>query len=272
MIGAIIGDVIGSVFEWHNVKTTEFELFSRESKFTDDTVMTIALADALLSKQTFRNPIKDEFESRTTYTAKLKQYGHRYPDAGYGNMFNEWIKAGNPKPYKSYGNGSAMRVSPIGFAANTLQEVLKESKRSARVTHNHHEGIKGAQAVASAVFLANNGESKENIKLFIERKFKYNLNRKLDDIRPTYKFDSSCQGSVPEAIVSFLESVNFEDAIRKAISLGGDSDTIACITGGLAQAYYKKIPAEILNETLFRLDNGMKMIIKEFNKKYKIQY
>lgn len=187
MLGAIIGDVIGSVFEWHNIKTTEFELFSRESKFTDDTVMTMAIADALLNKQTFKNPIKDVHESKTTYTAKLKQYGHRYPNAGYGNMFNKWLRADDQKPYNSYGNGSAMRVSPIGFAANSLQEVLKESKRSAQVTHNHREGIRGAQAVASAVFLADKGECKESIKNFIEEKFKYNLKRTLADIRPTIK-------------------------------------------------------------------------------------
>ena len=272
MIGAIIGDVVGSVFEWHNVKTIDFDLFSRESRFTDDTVMTIAVADALLSKQVFSNPIKDGLESRTTYAAKFKQYGHRYPNAGYGNMFNDWLKARNQKPYKSYGNGAAMRVSPIGFAASTFEEAMKEAKRSAGVTHNHREGIKGAQAVAVAVFLANNGESKENIKRTIEVKFNYDLSRRLDDIRPAYKFDSSCQGSVPEAIIAFLESDDFEDAIRKAISLGGDSDTIACITGGIAQAYYKKIPIEIINDTLFRLDSGMKIIVREFNEKFKIQY
>jgi ADP-ribosylglycohydrolase len=272
MIGAIIGDVIGSVFEWHNVKTTEFQLFSRESRFTDDTVMTVAVADALLSKQTLRNQIKDEIESRNTYRAKLKQYGHRYPDVGYGNMFKDWLKASNQRPYRSYGNGSAMRVSPIGFAANSLEEVLKESKRSTIVTHNHREGVREAQAVATAVFLAKNEESKSKIKLSIEKVFKYNLNRRLDEIRPTYKFDSSCQGSVPEAIIAFLESDNFEDAIRKAISLGGDSDTIACITGGIAQAYYKKIPNEIVNDTLFKLDIGIKTVIREFNEKYSIQY
>jgi ADP-ribosylglycohydrolase len=272
MIGAIIGDVIGSVFEWHNVKTTEFKLFSRESKFTDDTVMTIAVADALLSKQTFKNPIKDALESRTTYIAKLKQYGHRYPNVGYGNMFNDWLKESSPKPYKSYGNGSAMRVSSIGFAFDTLEEVLKESKRSAKITHNHRDGIKGAQAVATAVFFAKNGESKDSIKHRLENMFKYNLSRKLDEIRPKYMFDSSCQGSVPEAIIAFLESEHFEDAIRKAISLGGDSDTIACITGAVAQAYYNKIPTEIIDDTFFRLDIGMKTIIRQFNEKYKVQY
>lgn len=272
MIGAIIGDVIGSVFEWHNTKTTDFELFSKESRFTDDTVMTVAIADALLDKQNYRNPIKDEIESRKIYTGKLRQYGHRYPDVGYGSMFNNWLTDNSQKPYNSYGNGSAMRVSSIGFAANSIEEALKESKRSARVTHNHREGIKGAQAVAVAIFLAKSGENKENIKRSIERMFKYNLNRKLDDIRNIYKFDSSCQGSVPEAIIAFLESEDFEDAVRKAISIGGDSDTIACITGGIAQAFYNKIPVEIINDTMFRLDIGLKTVIKEFNQKYKVKY
>jgi len=272
MIGAIIGDVIGSVFEWHNIKTTEFKLFSRETRFTDDTVMTIAVADALLSKVNFKNGIEYESESNIIYASKFKQYGHRYPNAGYGNMFNKWLYSEDAKPYNSYGNGSAMRVSPIGFAANTLEEAFKESKISAQITHNHKEGIKGAQAVASAIFLANKGESKDTIKKFIEEKFNYNLSRKLDDIRPTYSFDPSCQGSVPEAIIAFLESDDFEDAIRKAISLGGDSDTIACISGGIAQAYYKKIPSEILREALCKLDDEMKMIIDKFNKRYNVQY
>lgn len=272
MLGAIIGDVIGSVFEWHNVKTTEFQLFSKESKFTDDTVMTIAVADALLSMHTFKNPINDALQSRTTYIAKLRQYGHRYPDMGYGSMFNDWLRASIPKPYRSYGNGSAMRVCPIGFAFDALDDVLKESKRSAKVTHNHRDGIKGAQAVATAVFLARNEESKDNIKRKLEGMFRYNLRRRLDEIRPKYMFDSSCQGSVPEAIIAFLESEHFEDAIRKAISLGGDSDTIACITGAIAQAYYKRIPTEMIDNTLFRLDAGMKTIIRQFNDKYKVQY
>ncbi len=270
MIGAIIGDVIGSIYEWHNVKTTEFQLFSGGSAFTDDTVMTVAVADALLNKHTYKNPIKDALESRIAYIAKLKQYGHRYPDVGYGSMFHEWLKAENPKPYNSYGNGSAMRVSPIGYAFDTLEAVLKESRRSAKVTHNHRDGIRGAQAVAAAVFLANQNESKDSIKRRLEAMFGYNLSRRLDEIRPKYEFDSSCQGSVPEAFIAFLESEHFEDAIRKAVSLGGDSDTIACITGAIAQAYYKRIPAEMMDGTLFRLDAGMKTIIRQFNEKYKV--
>ena len=272
MIGAIIGDVIGSVYKWHNVKTTEFQLFSGGSAFTDDTVMTVAVADALLNKHTYKNPIKNALESRIAYIAKLKQYGHRYPDVGYGSMFHDWLKADNPKPYNSYGNGSAMRVSPVGYAFDTLEAVLKEARRSAKVTHNHRDGIRGAQAVAAAVFLANQNESKDSIKRRLEAMFGYNLSRRLDEIRPKYEFDSSCQGSVPEAIIAFLESEHFEDAIRKAVSLGGDSDTIACITGAIAQAYYKRIPAEMMDGTLFRLDAGMKTIIRQFNEKYKVPY
>lgn len=243
MFGAIAGDIIGSIFEWHNVKTTNFELFNRQSRFTDDTVMTVAIADAILNREVYGNFIIDTIEAKKAYKYKLREYGKKYPDAGYGQMFNDWLTSKELRPYKSYGNGSAMRVSPVGFAFNSLKEVLKEAKRSAVVTHNHREGVKGAQAVASAVFLARTGRSKKEIKEYIEKKFKYNLNRRLDDIRPGYKFDSSCQGSIPEAIISFLEADSYEDAVRKAVSIGGDSDTIACIAGGIAQAYYKEIPS-----------------------------
>lgn len=219
MFGAIAGDIIGSVFEWHNVKNTNFELFSRQSRFTDDTVMTVAIADAILKREVYGNFIIDKIEANKGYKYKLREYGKKYPDAGYGQMFNKWLSSKELRPYKSYGNGSAMRVSPIGFAFNSLEEVLKEAKRSAVVTHNHREGIKGAQAVASAVFLARTGSSKKEVKEFIEKKFRYNLNRRLDDIRPSYNFDSSCQGSVPQAIIAFLEADSYEDAIRKAISM-----------------------------------------------------
>lgn len=187
-------------------------------------------------------------------------------------MFNEWLSNREQKPYRSYGNGSAMRVSPIGFAFNSIDEVLREAKRSAVVTHNHREGIKGAQAVASAVFLARTGCSKKDIRQYIEKKFHYNLNQRLEDIRPYYKFDSSCQGSVPQAIIAFLESENFEDAIRNAISIGGDSDTIACITGGIAQAFYKEIPVYIVDKVRFILDSGLKRVLDSFNDRYRIMY
>jgi ADP-ribosylglycohydrolase len=270
MLGAIIGDVIGSTYEWRNVKTTEFELFSSNSSFTDDTVLTIAVADAILNKQSYKNPITDEIQSQKTYAYKLREYGKKYPDAGYGQMFIEWLSDPELKPYHSYGNGSAMRVSPIGFAFNSLDEVLKEAKRSAMVTHNHRDGIKGAEAVASAIFLARTGSTKDEIKDYIIRHFRYNLNQKLGDIRPGYKFDASCQGSVPQAIIAFLESDSFEDAIRKAISIGGDSDTIACIAGGIAQAYYKEIPACIVDRVRLILDSGLKRVINQFCERYRL--
>ncbi|KNY25881.1 ADP-ribosylation/Crystallin J1 [Pseudobacteroides cellulosolvens ATCC 35603 = DSM 2933] len=182
MLGAIISDVIGSTFEWHNVKSVDFQLFSNQSRFTDDTVMTIAIADAILNKERHKNFIIDSIESKKTYAYKLREYGKKYPDAGYGQMFNEWLSSQELTPYKSFGNGSAMRVSPIGFAFDSLEDVLKEAKRSAVVTHNHREGIKGAEAVASAVFLARTGSNKKQIKDFIEKKFRYNLSQRLDDM------------------------------------------------------------------------------------------
>jgi len=272
MLGAIIGDVIGSVYEWHNNKSTEFELFSRFTRFTDDTVLTVAIADAILNK--IRHPWKlvDHFQSKKLYAQSLMQYARWHPNAGYGEKFEDWIKSGRFKPYRSYGNGSAMRVSPIGFAFSTLEEVLTESKRSAIVTHNHRHGIIGAQAVASAVFLARTNKSKQEIKQYIESRFKYDLSQKLDHIRPTYTFDTSCKGSVPQAIIAFLESDHFEDAIRKAISIGGDSDTIACITGGIAQAYYKKLPESIVSGVMLKLDIRFKQVLKLFNERFGIEY
>ncbi|GMK39581.1 hypothetical protein PCCS19_26350 [Paenibacillus sp. CCS19] len=246
MLGAIIGDVIGSVYEWHNTKSTEFSLYNRFTRFTDDTVLTIAIADAVLCRQKHKNKITDYFASKKLYANRLRHYYYQFPDAGYGQKFEEWARQRDAKPYKSYGNGSAMRVSPIGFASQSLEEALLESKRSALVTHNHREGIRGAQAIAAAVFLARTGSPKTDIKKFIQKRFNYNLEQKLDQIRPNYTFDPSCQGSVPQAIIAFMESENFEDAIRKAISLGGDSDTIACMTGGIAQAFYKEMPKEMV--------------------------
>jgi len=250
MIGAIAGDVIGSVYEFFNVKTTDFPLFQNESSFTDDTVMTIAVADHILNGK--------------GYVYVFKHWGNKYPEAGYGGNFARWLFSEDTRPYNSWGNGSAMRVSPVGFAYKSMETVLEEAKRSAEVTHNHPEGIKGAQATASAIFLARQANSKEDIKKYIEDKFGYNLNRSLDKIRPTYNFDVSCQGSVPEAIIAFLESDSFEDAIRKAISIGGDSDTIACITGGIAQAYYKEIPSHILDDVKKRLTPELLLIVEEF--------
>ena len=254
MLGAIAGDIIGSVYEFHSVKSTDFPLFTRGSTFTDDTVLTLAVADCILHD-------KD-------YTETLKEYGRRYPNAGYGVMFYHWLHSPESVPYNSFGNGSAMRVSPVGFAFPSLGEVLYQAERSAAVTHNHPEGIKGAQAIASAIFLARTGYDKSAIRDHVEENFKYDLRRTLDEIRPDYSFDVTCQGSVPESIIAFLESSDYEDAVRKAVSLGGDSDTLACMAGGIAQAYYKKISGYIVTKVTQILDEDLLAIVGEFNKHY----
>lgn len=254
MIGAIAGDIIGSAFEFCNTKRTDFELFSQRSKFTDDTILTVAIADAILFGR--------------DYAEAMREYGKRYPLAGYGDMFNKWLYSDNPKPYNSFGNGSAMRVSPVGFAFDTVSEVLEEAKKSAEVTHNHPEGVNGAQAAAMAVFLSRSGKEKSYIKDSIEDSFSYNISHTLEDIRPSYNFDETCKGTVPPAIIAFLESKDYEDAIRKAVSIGGDSDTIACITGGITQAYYKKIPDYIIAESRKRLTPELLKIVDLFNAKY----
>ncbi len=254
MLGAIAGDVIGSVFEHQRIKSKEFQLFSYVSTFSDDTVLTIAVAHAILSG--------------LDYATALKSFGRRYPNAGYGISFLEWLYSPESQPYNSWGNGAAMRVSPVGFAFESVDDVLREAGRSAEVTHNHPEGIKGAQATALAVFLARNEKSKEEIRGEISRRFHYKLEQTLEGIRPIYRFDVSCQGSVPQSIIAFLESKSFEDAIRNAISLGGDSDTMACIAGGIAEAHYGEVPAEIAEEVRVRLPEEFLHVIDQFNRKY----
>ena len=254
MIGAIAGDIIGSAYEWHNIKSKEFELFSPRSKFTDDTVLTIAVADCLLNGR--------------DYAQTFKEYGRRYPHAGYGGNFNTWLHSDDLGPYNSFGNGSAMRVSPVGFAFDTMDRVLSEAKRSAVVTHDHPEGIKGAQATAAAIFLARTRKDKKEIKAYIQSTFKYDLSPTLAEIRPGYSFDVTCQGSVPQAIIALLESANYEDAIRNAISIGGDSDTIACITGGIAQAYYKTISDDIIKTVRSSLDMRLLNILDAFTERF----
>ncbi len=254
MIGAVAGDIIGSVFEFNPIKSTDFPLFSAHSNFTDDTVLTIAIADCILNGK--------------EYGPTIKEYGQAFPHAGYGGMFREWLSSDNYEPYNSFGNGSAMRVSPVGFAYNTLTEVLDQAEKSADVTHNHPEGIKGAQAVASAIWLARNGKKKSEIKNYIEETFGYNLQQTIDEIRPNYRFDETCQETVPQSIIAFLESSDFEDAIRISISLGGDSDTMACITGGLAQAYYKVIPEYIIKRMRDIIPAELLGIIDLFNEKF----
>ena len=251
MFGAIAGDIIGSVYERQNIKSTEFPLFGEDSRFTDDSVLTIAVAHAILDK--------------LDYADTLKLYGRKYPNAGYGGSFRNWIFSSNNNPYNSWGNGSAMRVSPVGWAFNTAEEVLREAEKSAAVTHNHPEGIKGAQSVALAILMARKGEGKESIKQEIESRFGYNLSRRLSEIRPNYQFDVSCQGSVPESIIAFLESESFEDAVRLGVSIGGDSDTIACIAGSIAEAFYKEIPQHVIAEVKQRLPSDLWEIVGRFD-------
>jgi ADP-ribosylglycohydrolase len=231
MIGAIAGDIIGSVYEHEPIKTKDFPLFDRRCRFTDDTVLTVAIADAILSGR--------------PYLESVREIGRRHPHAGYGGTFIRWLLADDPRPYGSWGNGSAMRVSPVGFAFGSDDEVLRQAAASAAITHDHPEGIKGAQATALAIFKARTGSGKESIRREIAQRFGYDLDQSSDDIRPAYSFDVSCQGTVPQAIVAFLDSASWEDAVRNAVSLGGDSDTLACITGGIAEAFYGGVPPEI---------------------------
>ncbi|MGM0496855.1 MAG: ADP-ribosylglycohydrolase family protein [Bacteroidota bacterium] len=254
MVGAIAGDIIGSRFEVIPTKSYEFELFSTLNTYTDDTVLTVAIADAILTGD--------------SYTNKLREYGLNYPDAGYGGTFIQWIMGEIQGSYNSFGNGSAMRVSPIGFAYNNKEQVLEEAKKSAEISHSHPEGIKGAQAAALAVFLACQQIDKKTIRQEITETFEYDLDRTLDEIRPDYHFEISCQKSVPESIIAFLESTDYEDAIRKSISLGGDSDTMACITGAIAQAYYKTIPENIVKKVYSMIPESFKKIIILFEEKY----
>lgn len=253
IIGAIAGDVIGSIYEWNNVKSIEIPLFNDKCVFTDDTVLTLAVADSILNKKDFEESILD--------------YARRFPGRGYGGRFLDWVNSESPKPYYSCGNGSAMRVSAVGFTFDNLKQVLEVAKQTAEVTHNHPEGIKGAQAVAATIFLARKGESKEYIKNYISETFEYNLDRTITDIRPNYQFDATCQGSVPHAIIAFLESTDFENALRLAISLGGDSDTIASITGGIAAAFYKDIPQDIIDFVTNKLPKEFVELISDFDRK-----
>lgn len=233
MLGAICGDVIGSIYERINCKHTQFPLFREGCRYTDDTTLTIAVADAIMNN-------KD-------YAQTIREYAQEHPLAGYGSSFIAWADNPEAGPYNSWGNGSAMRVSPVGWLFNTLEEVEVEAEKSASVTHNHPEGIKGAKVIAVSIFMARTGFTKEQIKEQIQIQYGYDLDRTLDDIRPIYEFDVSCQGSVPEAIIAFLESVDYESCIRGAISIGGDSDTIAAMAGSIAEAYYGDISQEILD-------------------------
>lgn len=258
MLGAIAGDIIGSPYEGFPAAVIPLgdpavPLFGPDSEFTDDSVLTVATADALLNNR--------------PYVEAYHEYFHLYPDAGYGVHFIAWAYRRETEAYNSWGNGSAMRVSPVGFAATSLEEALAEAKRSAEVTHNHPEGVKGAQAVASAIYLARTGSSQAEIRDYLRREIGYALDFKLDDLRPTYRFDVSCQGSVPIALTAFLESGNWEDAVRRAAAMGGDTDTITCITGGVAQARYG-LPESVVEQVFRRLPEALASVAVEFNEAY----
>ena len=258
MLGAIAGDVIGSVHEFNETKTTDFELFHPRSTFTDDTVLTIAVADALLNQR--------------DYVDVFHEYFGRYPNVSYGRAFRSWAETGNREPYGSYGNGSAMRVSPVAYAYNTLEEVLAGAHRSAAPTHNHPAGVAGAQATAASIFLARSGYARKEIAAYVTETFGYDLTRSIDGIRETYTFNETCQATVPEAIIAFLASTDFEDAIRNAISLGGDADTLACITGGIAEAFYGGVPKYISERTLALLDAPLRYVFESFCASFRSTY
>ena len=263
MIGAILGDIVGSIYEFDNIKTKEFELFDKECFFTDDSVMTIAIAEALMQYESIdENNIEEFKENLITVMHKI---GCKYPDCGYGGHFLMWIMLNDRTPYNSYGNGSAMRVSAVGWYAKTLEEAELIAKVTAEVSHNHPEGIKGAVATAGAVFLARTGATINEIKKYISKY--YNVDFTIDVIRPTYDYDITCQGTVPQAMQAFFESENFEDAIRNAISIGGDSDTLAAITGAVAEAYYG-ISDDLKETALSYLDDRLLDITERFEEKY----
>ena len=267
MLGAIIGDTVGSVYEFHNIKTTHFPPFSPQSNYTDDSIMTMAVANWLLN---------DPQHSMDTLEVSFLDFAKKYPCpmGGYGHGFYRWLFEPDSMgfedgrhPYNSFGNGAAMRCSANGWMFDTLEETERLAGLSAAITHSHPEGIKGAQSTAAAIFMARNGKSKEEIRNYISTKYGYNLNRTCDEIRPVYDWDSSCQGTVPEAMVAFFDSTDFESAIRLAVSLGGDSDTLACITGGIAEAFYKKIPDDIALKIWSLIPDDFKAILKEMEQR-----
>ena len=262
MYGAILGDIIGSPYEFdRGNKSKDFPLFSRNSKITDDSVMTLAVADAFLSLL----PETTDEDIRCQLIQSMQTYGRKYPYAGYGGMFRRWLKDPNPQPYGSYGNGSAMRVSSAGWLFDNLETVRHMARLSAEVTHNHPEGIKGAEATASAIFLARTGSTKAEIKTYIEANFHYVLSRTCDEIRPTYRHVESCQETVPEAITAFLEGNSFEDVIRTAVSLGGDCDTLTAIAGSIAEGYYG-VPEELKQQCQEKLPEDLRKVLRRFEK------
>lgn len=263
MIGAIYGDVCGSVFEFSNIKTKSFELFSEKSFFTDDTIMTVAVADSLLEFD--KSSSTDVKEFKSILIDKMHIYGKKYPNGGYGGRFLKWLLTESRVPYFSYGNGSAMRVSPIAWYAKSLDDALILARASAEVTHNHPEGIKGAEAISGAIFLARKGGSMVEIKKFVSNYYKIDFT--LDSIRDTYRFNETCQETVPQALQAFFESTSFEDSVRNAISIGGDSDTLAAICGSVAEAYYG-ITEDEKSRTVKYLDGYLLGRVTEFCEKY----
>lgn len=252
MIGAIVGDIVGSIYEFNNIKTKEFPLFRDKCFFTDDTVMTLAVAEGLM-----------KVGERDDFIDAVKKYGRMYPDAGYGGRFGSWIFSDSREPYNSWGNGSAMRTAAVGWWFDSMEETRRMAALAASVTHDHPEGIKGAESTAAAIFLARTGHSKAEIKEYVEREFGYDLSQTLDEIRPRYRFNESCQDTVPQAIIAFLESNDFEDAIRNAISLGGDSDTLAAITGSIAEAAYG-VPQWIQDRAWEYLDEPLRDVLRRW--------
>jgi len=258
LISAILGDIAGSIFEFNPHKSVDVNLHDNRMDFTDDTIMTIAVADWILN---------DKKLTKIGLVRKMQEWGRKYPNpmGAYGGMFSLWLNSDNPKPYNSWGNGAAMRVSAVGFAFNTMEETLNIAKMSAEVTHNHPEGIKGAQATAAAIFMARTGSTKEDIRKYISENFDYDLNRTCDEIRPTYGFDGSCQGTVPESIIAFLDSKDYEDALKLCISLGGDADTMGAITGAIAGAYYHRIPASAYEFGMGKLPADIRNVVTKFH-------
>jgi len=271
LIGAIIGDIVGSRFEFNNHRNKDFELFTKDCQVTDDSIMTLAVAKALMEAgKTIKSSIGGyDFDNNYCLLVEkmtikfMQEIGRKYPNCGYGLMFSKWVFSDDPQPYNSFGNGAAMRISPVGFVARTESEVCSLSKAVTRVTHNHEEGIKGAEATAVAIYMARCGFNKSEIREKIERNY-YSLDFTIDDIRDSYQFNETCQDTVPQAIEAFLESISFEDAIRNAISVGGDSDTLAAITGAIAEAYYG-VPEELKEKALSYLNDELRSIYNDWS-------
>lgn len=261
MYGAILGDIVGSPYERYPIKTKDFPMFIPRSRFTDDTVMTVAVAEALLDTEG-----QDPEARRSAVIRSMQDWGLRYPRAGYGGSFSGWLTETHPRPYNSWGNGSAMRVSSVGWLCDTLDGVLRTAKLTAEVTHSHPEGIRGAQCTAAVICLARAGKSKEEIRAFVTEAFGYDLSRTCGEIRPDYRFDVSCQGTVPPAVTAFLEGGSFEDVIRTAVSLGGDCDTLTCIAGGMAEAMYG-VPEKLKEECRSRLTPDMLQVLDRFERR-----